>query len=120
MEFNNYFYDENSFKEDLIDQDYIFSNNLKVNHIEDTKEKKEFINKVIYAEEFEKAFNKIFNHKNKEIFGDNEEEKTSHFIQEKIKESSNIQTCTDEKIIIRTKEKKDKFFPFSPGNGLID
>ena len=120
MEFNNYFSDENSFKEDLIDQDSIFSNNLKVNHMEDTKEKKELTNKVIYAEEFEKAFNKIFNHKNKEIFGDNEEEKTSHFIQEKIKENSNIQTCTDEKIIIRTKEKKDKFFPFSPGKGLIE
>ena len=115
MEFTNLLSDENSLKDD-----YLSENNLKVNKMEDIIKEKELKDKIIYSEEFEKNFNKVFYPKTIEINEDYEEkeENSPPFIIEKIKNKSNIKLIPEKKIIIIRKVKKDKYFPFTQGLGL--
>ena len=120
MEFNNFFEDENSSKDGFEIQEFLSPNNLKLNQVENIEDKNEIVNKVIYVDGFEKAFNTVFNQKNTEIQEDIEQENENSppAINDKINENSYIQPLSDERIIVNVNEQNDKFFPFTKGIGL--
>ena len=122
MDINNYSSDENSLKDDFVEPEFLPKQNeeLKANQINDSQKGKELANKVIFDEEFEKAFNNVFYQKNKELPEIDEDiiVNISPFIQEKIPEHKNFVPPPKEKIIESEKEKKDKEFPFTKGIGL--
>lgn len=122
MDINNFSSDENSLKDDFVDPEFLPKQNeeLKVNQMNDSQKGKELTNKVIFDEEFEKAFNNIFNQKSKELPEIDEDPilNISPFTPEKIYEHKNFISPPKEKIIESDKEKKVKEFPFTKGNGL--
>ena len=124
MDTNNYSSDENSIKDDYVVSEFLPKQNeeLKPNQMNDSQKEKELTNKVVFDEEFEKAFNNVFNQKSKELpeIDDDQLINMSPFIQEKIPEHKIFLPPQKEKIIESGKEKKEKEFPFTKGNGLND
>jgi hypothetical protein len=122
MDINNFSSDENSIKDDFVEREFLPKQNeeLKENQMNDSKKGKELANKVIFDEEFEKAFNNVFNQKSKELpeIDDDQIMNISPFIQEKIPEHKNFVPPPKEKIIKSDLEKKSKEYPFTKGIGL--
>ena len=122
MDINNYSSDENSLKADFVEPEFLPKQNeeLKANQLNDGQKGKELANKVIFDEEFEKAFNNVFYQKSKELpeIDDDQIVNICPFTQEKIPEHKNFVPPQKEKIIESEKEKKDKEFPFTKGIGL--
>ena len=124
MDTNNYSSDENSIKDDYVVPQFLPKQNeeLKPNQMNDSQKGKELANKVVFDEEFEKAFNNVFNQKSIELpeIDDDQIINMSPFIQEKIPEHKNFLPPSKEKIIESCKEKNEKEFPFTKGIGLND
>ena len=118
-----YLSDDNSSKEELIEQEdcFIHKNiNEKPQIKDENLSKKSHINQIIYDGCFEKAFNKIFNPKEKDIleFG-NEEDYSPPIMRDKLDDISNIKLCQEEKTIIKVEDKNDKCYPFTEGQGIV-
>lgn len=122
MDINNYSSDENSLKDEFVGPEFLPKQNeeIKANQIHDNKKGKELANKVIFDEEFEKAFNNVFYQKSVELpeMDDDQIVNFSPFTQEKIQEHKKFVPSPKEKIVESEKEKKDKEFPFTKGIGL--
>ena len=120
MDINNFSSDENSLRDDLVESEFLpQQGEIKVYHMNDNQTRKELKNKVVFEEVFEKAFNKVFNPKSKELLEiDDYQEENISLKPEAILENKYIQPYTEEKIIIKMPEKKDKSFPFTKGIGL--
>jgi carotenoid cleavage dioxygenase-like enzyme len=116
MDINNFSSDENSIKDDFVEREFLPKQNeeLKENQMNDSKKGKELANKVIFDEEFEKAFNNVFNQKSKELpeIDDDQIMNISPFIQEKIPEHKNFVPPPKEKIIKSDLEKKKQGISF--------
>ena len=117
MQYDHSFSDDNSLKEDE-QNDYIMPENSNIQPT-NNQDSKAHTNKIFIEESFEKVFNQIFtrNGRNYEIWGDDD------FLPpelEKNFEGKNlIKPCPEKKIVIKVEDKKDKYFPFSKGEGLI-
>ena len=94
MDINNYSSDENSLKDDFVEPEFLPKQNeeLKANQLNDGQKGKELANKVIFDEEFEKAFNNVFYQKSKELpeIDDDQIVNICPFTQEKIREQKNF------------------------------
>ena len=125
MEYNNYLSDDNSSKEELIEQedDYFIHKNIsEEKQIKDKNLSKEsHINQIIPDECFEKAFNQIFDPKGKDTLQFENVEDYSHpIMREKLDDISDIKFCPEEKTIIKkVEEKNDKAYPFTQGQGVV-
>jgi len=119
MEYNQYLSDDNSSKDDLTGHEYHYPD--KIVKKQGIEKQDISVNKILNVEEFEKAFNIVFDPKGKDLceIESEEEEKKHPFIPEIMNVNPVIKRCPDEKIIINVEEKNDdKYFPFSKGVGL--
>ena len=92
---------------------------IKENKIDESQKGKELTNRVIFEEEFGKAFNKVFVPKSEDHLEIDDYQEENVFLKsETILENKCIQQYPEEKIIVSEPEKKDKAFPFSKGLGL--
>ena len=123
MECDNYLSDDNSSKEDLIEQeDYFIHKNInEEQQIKDKNLSKEsHINRIIQGECFEKAFNQIFDPKGKDTLEfENEEDYSQPIMGDKLGDISDIKFCPEKTIIKKVEEKNDKFYPFTQGQGVV-
>ncbi len=119
MDCNQYLSDDNSSKDEVTGNEYHNPDKIEKNQVIEKQDIS--INKILNVEEFEKAFNIVFDPKGKDLFEieSEEEEKKHPFIPEIINENPVIKRCPDEKIVINVEEKNDdKYFPFTKGIGL--
>ena len=119
MDINNFSSDEISLKDELVEPEFLpEKDEIKSNSMNDRQKGKELKNKVIFAEEFEKAFNKVFKPKSIKLLEIDDYQEENVFLKpETIIENKYIHPNTEE-IIINMPEKKEKAFPFTKGTGL--
>ena len=104
--------------EDSSNNDYLEIFIPKINQSLQTQlfnKSKNKVNELIYGNNFEKEFNKVFKETNNQ-FSTNEKELSQPIIQKKIFKL--IKPIEEKEILINFEEKNEKYFPFTPGRGL--
>lgn len=104
--------------------DYCGSNSPKNNKNDKSKifgQNNTNINEILFGDEYEKEFNKVFNENNNFLF-DNDNDKDKDIfpaqIEEKIVEKVKSADDENEHIIINIEEESNKYFPFTKGVGI--